>query len=57
MEQGLGEEWQGDAVGKYVGDPLEIATFDPTGASLEVSAGGRACTPGFLAQVQSFDVM
>ena len=58
-EQGLGEEWQGGAVAKYIGDPLEIATFDATGASLEVGAGGRACacTPGWLVQVQSFDAV
>jgi len=45
MEQGVVE--QGGARAEYIGDPLEIATFAATGASLEVRTGvqGCACTP------------
>ena len=44
MEQGVVE--QGGARAEYIGDPLEIATFAATGASLEVRTcvrGSRVC--------------
>lgn len=41
LEQGVLEGQEG-AVAKYIGDPLEIATFAAIRASLEVCSGARA---------------